>query len=286
MNISNRINGETSASPAWSIKPDWRARDAGAGRFAGRMSAWGQVVMVFAVLSVSSHVLAEEDITPLVHCLDVIEEHDMVVAHLAYANRNPGSIAEIEPGEDNYFSPGPLDQGQKSRFFGGYHHKSSQAMAWIRSEQDSMTWHLLGSSVTATDNPSIYCRSTQCVCPPRPAGPQGDAGPQGPTGEPGEMGPEGPQGEQGPPGPRGADALSACEWIHESSGEAGAVASCGDHRRVLSGAGECDNEPPLQPEVWEDGVMQSSRPVDDHSWAVNCRIGRATARALCCEDSG
>lgn len=240
-------------------------------------------ILVLLSLLCSPNVLAGlSSITPLDFCIDVIEEHDMLVVHVGYANRNPGGILEIEPGEDNYVSPGPADQGQETRFFGGFHPIPGMALAFIRSEQDSMSLTLRGSTIVAQDNPSRYCRSTQCVCPPRPTGPEGEQGPAGPTGPAGIEGPQGPQGEEGPEGPRGADALSACAWISETSDETTAIASCGEGQQVLSGAGTCDNDPPLHPDSWSGGVVESSRPVDDQAWAVSCRIGRATARALCC----
>ncbi len=244
----------------------------------------GSTALLCLLLLHSSNTLADSSqVFPLLHCIDVIEEHDMLVAHMSYANRNSDQITEIEAGEENRVSPGPLDQGQQTRFFGGYHLWSGTALAFFRSEQDSMRWNIGGNSVTFQDNPSIHCRSTpQCVCPPRPRGPEGEPGPAGPPGPPGMEGSQGPRGEDGPEGPRGADALSACQWISASSGEASAIASCGEDQHALSGAGSCENDPPLQPEQWTAGVIQSSLPVDDRGWAVNCRIGRATARALCC----
>ena len=244
---------------------------------------WCWMVVLIPLAISSTNLLADSpNIWPLLSCVDVIEEHDMVVGHMAYVNRDPDTLWEVEAGEQNFVSPGPLDQGQTTRFLGGWHYKEGTALTFIRSEQDSMTWFLVNSSVIVQDNPSIYCRSTQCVCPPRPKGPVGEPGPAGPAGPQGVEGPQGPKGEQGPEGPRGADALSACSWISESSGQATAVASCGADRRALSGAGTCDNDPPLQSGDWRTGVIHSSQPVDDHAWAVNCRIGRATARALCC----
>ena len=269
MNNSNQHNRQTSA----------------AGRLVSSLKPRCCLAAV-ACLSIlySASALADSSrVWPLLHCIDVIEEHDMLVAHMSYANRNSDQIMEIEAGAENFVSPGPRDQGQQTRFFGGYHLWTGTALAFIRSEQDSMRWTIGGNSVTFQDNPSIHCRSTpQCVCPPRPRGPEGEPGPAGPTGPQGEEGPQGPQGEQGPKGPRGADALSACSWISESSGEATATAECGTDQQALSGAGTCDNDPPLQSGDWRSGVIHSSQPVDDHAWAVNCRIGRATARALCC----
>ena len=222
-------------------------------------------------------------VTPLLSCVEIVEEHDMLVGHLSTASRNPGQIVEIEPSEENNFvSPGPVDQGQDARFYGGFHHRPGMALAFLRSEQDSMTLTIDGTTIFANDNPSIYCRSSQCVCPPRPKGPEGEQGPIGPTGPTGTEGPQGAQGPEGAEGPRGADALSACTWISESSDEKAAVASCGENRQAISGAGTCDNDPPLQPGAWSGGVVDSSGPVDDRAWAVSCRVGRATARAFCC----
>ncbi|WP_018233820.1 hypothetical protein [Thioalkalivibrio thiocyanodenitrificans] len=223
----------------------------------------------------------QNDIFPLLECVDVIEEYDMVVGHMAYASRSSDQRV-IEAGEDNRVSPGPADQGQIIEFRPGYHSKMGMALAFFASEQSSMLWEIEGSSVTVTDNPSIHCRSAQCVCPPRPEGPTGEQGAMGAAGAVGPAGPTGPEGPAGIQGPRGPDALSACTWVSTQSDDGEALAVCGDNRQLLSGAAGCDNEPPLQPEVWTGGVVQSSLPVDNNAWAVSCRIGRATAKALCC----
>ena len=216
-------------------------------------------------------------------CIDEIEEHDMLVLHYSMVNRDTDGFLEIEAGEENYVSPGPADQGQATRFQPGWHFYPNMALAIIRSEQDSLSLTIDMTVTLTTDwDTNIRCRSTQCVCPPRPKGPEGEQGPTGPIGPTGIEGPQGPQGPEGAQGPRGADALSACTWISDSSGEKTAIASCGEGEQALSGAGTCDNDPPLQPGSWSGGVVDSSGPVDDHAWAVSCRVGRATARAFCC----
>lgn len=220
-------------------------------------------------------------ITPLLKCVTVVEEYDMLFGRMGYGNRSP-ELQVVEPGPDNFISPGPADQGQDSEFRVGFQDETGMAIAFFLSEQDSATWTVRDESVLVSNNPSLHCQSNQCICPPRPLGPVGEpgaTGPQGPTGPEGEAGPPGPSGEEGP---RGPGALSACAWITESSGDSQAVAVCGNDRRVLSGGGGCDNDPPLQPEAWTGGVVQRSLAVSDNAWAVSCRIGRATARALCC----
>lgn len=68
--------------------------------------------------------------TPLQSCIDIVEEYDMVVVHVGYANRNPGDILELEVGEDNFVSSGPVDQGQETRFPGGIHPFPGMALAF------------------------------------------------------------------------------------------------------------------------------------------------------------
>lgn len=80
----------------------------------------------------------------------------------------------------------------------------------------------------------------------------------------------------------GNTALSACHLVTATSGASAATATCGANERMLSGGGGCDNTLPLQPVAWQVGQIQSSAPASLQSWQVTCRIGRATANAMCC----
>ncbi len=80
----------------------------------------------------------------------------------------------------------------------------------------------------------------------------------------------------------GNTALSACHLLTVASGASSATAACAPNERMLSGGGGCDNTLPLQPVAWQVGQIQSSAPASLTSWQVTCRIGRATANAMCC----
>lgn len=94
---------------------------------------------------------------------------------------------------------------------------------------------------------------------------------------------QGPQGEPGPEGPPGAAAFAACAKIEEAAAGTVAVAACPEGSVVVAGGGACDNTLPLHPVAWDVGQIQSSFPPDLTSWQVTCRIGHATAHAICCE---
>ena len=248
-----------------------------------------RTLLVCALALGSTVSLAErEPVFGLGHCVEVVEEHDMIVFHLSIVNYNSGEIIEIQAGEGNRVSPGPADQGQFTRFLSGWHQDPGMALAIMPAEEDSLSLTIDNTVTLSTDfNPSLECANrNQCVCPPRPRGPEGEAGPTGPVGAAGAEGPQGPEGPEGEQGPRGADALSGCGWIDVSSDEATAVATCGEDQHVISGAGSCDNDPPLHPDAWSGGVVHSSMPVENDAWKVSCRVGRATARAFCCGAPG
>lgn len=115
--------------------------------------------------------------------------------------------------------------------------------------------------------------------PTGPEGPQGQEGPQGPEGIAGDPGPAGPEG---PPGPTGPSGLTDCRTVEAVSGTREAAVHCSAGEQIVSGGGTCDSTLESFPVDWDVGQIQSSASGGPGSWQVECRIGNATARAVCC----
>ena len=199
------------------------------------------LLLGFFSLSLVNVAVAQSLITPFVNCVTFDEGRNELQANFGYVNAD--TSADFVPiGEDNFISPDPADRDQTTFFQQGI-----KFQAWsytiVLSNTPSITWNLLGQSVTASNDPSKYCAGA--VGPPGPpgasgpAGPQGDPGPQGATGAAGPQGPQGdpgpqgatggtgPQGTQGPPGPQGATGAAGPQGTQGTAGPQGATGAAG-----------------------------------------------------------
>lgn len=224
------------------------------------------------------------DLTPLLKCVRPFEEDDRNLLIAIFGYVNDGSTVDVPVGPDNFMDPGPEDRGQPTRFE-PVTFEDAFEVSFDLDRRGELTWMLDGESATATDDPDLYCEGILCDCV-GPEGPQGSPGPEGPEGPEGEVGPAGPPGPAGEPGPAGPSALGACRWVGSGPGEAEAVAACQGDERVVSGGGACRNEPALHPPVWQTGQVAASQAHGQSGWRVRCRIGRATAWAMCCGEPG
>lgn len=222
-------------------------------------------------------------ITPFVNCVSFNEAQNELSVNFGYVNADT-SDDFVAISSDNFISPPPEDRDQTTFFQMGVTFQAWSTTIFL-SNTPSITWTVLGQSVTATNDPSKYCAGGSGPPGPPgaqgPAGPQGDPGPQGTTGAAGPQGPQGPAGPQGatgaaglqgPQGPQGT-ALPGFQVITVPSSGATATASCGAGQTLMSGGGAC-TLPSVQ------GLIHSSSAVGS-SWVVSCSLGTATAVALC-----
>jgi hypothetical protein len=256
----------------------------------------------FSLFLVNVAVAQAPLITPFVNCVTFDEGRNELQANFGYVSNADSDNDFVPVGEDNFISPPPLDRDQTTFFQLGVIFQAWSTTI-ILSQTPSVTWNLLGQSVTASNDPSKYCAGA--VGPPGPPGASGPAGPQGDPGPPGAAGAAGPQGQQGPAGPQGLTgaagpqgtqgpagpqgaagltgppgpqglqgaALPGFQVITVPSSSASATASCAAGQTLMSGGGACAL-PGVQ------GLIQSSSAVGS-SWVVSCSLGNATAVALC-----
>lgn len=118
-----------------------------------------------------------------------------------------------------------------------------------------------------------------------PEGLIGSVGAMGTTGEIGITGPTGPMGAQGAIGLAGIvgpSALIGCNTVSLTTESQIAELNCPIDTRLLTGGGHCSDQL-IDIEVsWQVGLIQSSQPVSN-GWRLRCRLGRATAIAICCD---
>jgi hypothetical protein len=225
---------------------------------------------------------AVAQVLPLVRCVQHLEAEERLVVRFGVMNFGATS-ATIPIGSDNSISPGPSEQGQPTVFPPGLVDDIFSLTVDL-TRQSAVTWSLDGATATATNSPALACGYESCGCQGS-VGPTGDPGPAGPAGAQGVTGPAGPQGPQGEPGAAGAAAVEGCGWIRSDAEAGEAIASCPAGERALAGGGRCRNVPPRHPTVWDTGVLQQSAASSDSAWSVRCRIGQATAWALCCGEA-
>ena len=197
------------------------------------------------VLLLTSGAAMASGIVPFLSCVAYDQPQNLLTAFFGYSSANSGTVI-ISAGNENFMSPGEPNLGQPVVFNSG-----TDTNAFIvtvdLSQTTSLTWTLLGQSVTATNDPSQYCSVYV-----------GQPGPPGPPG------PDGPQGPEGPPGPLPIRVVT----VGSTTGSA--VASCNAGEVLISGTGSCSGSGPLA----------GSLPAGS-SWAVSCNAGQATAVAFC-----
>jgi len=196
----------------------------------------------FSLFLVNVAVAQAPLITPFVNCVTFDEGRNELQANFGYVSNADSDNDFVPVGEDNFISPPPLDRDQTTFFQLGVIFQAWSTTI-ILSQTPSVTWNLLGQSVTASNDPSKYCAGA--VGPPGPpgasgpAGPQGDPGPQGATGAAGQQGPQGdpgpqgatggtgPQGTQGPAGLQGATGAAGPQGTQGPAGPQGATGAAG-----------------------------------------------------------
>jgi hypothetical protein len=222
---------------------------------------------------------AQERVYPSATCIIHDEAEGRVYAMFGYVSLEQ-SFTVIDIGANNRFQPSPINRNQPT-FFGPGNFLEEFVVAF--EDTGSLEWFIGGisSGVVTKDFPRI-CGCSQYRGPAGVTGPTGPQGAQGPQGARGLTGPEGPEG---PVGPAGAGLGTACRVASVTSTDTHAVAACAAGERVLSGGGHCSTssgEPKIQAGV---GQLAESAPGGDNAWAASCRLGVATAYALCCPES-
>jgi hypothetical protein len=186
-------------------------------------------------------------IAPFLDCVSFDPSSNQLTAFFGYVSANSGSVT-VPVGPNNFISPEPDNRGQTTVFQPGANTDAWQTTFDV-TQTPSITWTVLGQSVSAVNDPTVYCSS--CVCPP---------------------GPTGAQGPQGPPGVRGP-AVGSVQAISATGGAGSATASCSSQQTLLGGGGACLIG-------GQNGSMASSS-ASGSSWTVVCSVGQATAVALC-----
>jgi hypothetical protein len=160
-------------------------------------------IVLLSVFAASAAVAQPTGVAPFVDCVYLSPSGNLVTAFFGYNSVNSGSVT-VPVGSSNHVTPSPVNWGQVTTFAPGIQHD-----AWIATfdltATSSITWSVLGMSVTASNDSTLYC--TMPVGTPGLEGAQGPAGDQGPTGLPGLPGVMGPTGPRGATGPQGATGL-------------------------------------------------------------------------------
>ena len=161
--------------------------------------------LLFALSLVHATGVCAQSVAPILNCVEYDASTNTLTAHFGYVNTNASTVL-ITLGASNFFSPAPLSRGQPTSFLPGIHNDLFSVSQTL-DVTTSLTWNLDGLSVTATNDPSLYCSTCTDIPGPEGAagaiGPQGPQGPQGPTGLQGNAGPAGADGAPGSPGPVG-----------------------------------------------------------------------------------
>jgi len=239
---------------------------------------------LLAVLLISVALLLPTDsraqlIFPFVDCVDHEEDSDEITAFFGYASLESSSRT-INLGTNNTFIPGPMNRGQPTFFSPGTFYSVFSA-TWDLGEHDTLTWRIRGEdAVASVDSEPCPTRCPQLVGFAGAEGPPGEPGPEGPRGETGPQGPAGATGSQGPPGNR---ATFGCHRVKISSESAQATVSCPAGEQVVTGGGQCTISASGD-EHDATGQLESTFPDGDNAWTTRCRIGQASATAVCCPD--
>ncbi|NOK67119.1 MAG: hypothetical protein GFH25_541188n388 [Chloroflexi bacterium AL-N10] len=97
-------------------------------------------------------------VQPIVDCV-VDNENGTFTAYFGFRN-SANDAVNIAIGANNYVSPGPDDQGQPSTFEAGRSSSYPNAVFSVDFSGSSVTWHLIGQSVTASSS-SAQCNTTE-----------------------------------------------------------------------------------------------------------------------------
>lgn len=239
---------------------------------------------ILLLLLAAAPVAAQTGLAPTLTCV-YLQPDGNVSAFFGYANVNSDSI-DVPVGPSNFVAPDPQNWGQPTTYQSGVQ-SSAWAATFAPSQTSSITWTLAGQTVTASNDPSVYCSSR--VVPEGPQGPQGPAGPQGDSGAfgppgaqgpPGVQGSAGPQGLQGPQGSPGAigmtgppAVLPSLHVVAAESPTKSETASCNTGEVLIGGSGLCTAP-------FGFGEVGASAPAGS-SWQVTCVLGTAEAVAVC-----
>jgi hypothetical protein len=208
-----------------------------------------KAIVLFLLAAAIASAAIPSGIAPMLGCVSFDENTNILTATFGYVNANAGTVL-LSVGPENFVSPNPSNRGQTTAFLPG-----AQRNAWQTSfdvtQTAAVTWTVLGQSVTAVNDPNVYCST--CSCPPGP------------------MGPDGPAGSQGPPGIAGV--LGPLRIVTVPSATAAAVASCVTGEVLLSGGASCSLSGAA-------GKLVSTSASGLH-WNVSCDGGQATAIAFC-----
>jgi hypothetical protein len=142
------------------------------------------VLVAFALIAwagaVPQRAEAANGLFPLLDCVTYDEITDTVTARFGYSNTT--GVATEAPIEENYFDPPPEYRDQPEVFQPGTFHNVFDATFPAGFDGNGyLTWNLRGSSVTARNDPNIYCPDpgTPDTTPPDTAildGPRGTVG--------------------------------------------------------------------------------------------------------------
>ncbi|HZS48072.1 MAG TPA: hypothetical protein VFC63_23585 [Blastocatellia bacterium] len=102
-----------------------------------------------------SNISGPTGITPFLDCVSFDAADNTLTAIFGYVSANTGNV-QVPVGTNNFFAPSPIGRGQTTTFFPGMNHEAFE-IAFPLDSTSSITWTLLGQSVTASNDPSLYC---------------------------------------------------------------------------------------------------------------------------------
>ncbi len=94
-------------------------------------------------------------LVPLLDCVTYSSGANTLTATFGYVNTNAAQM-DLPIGGDNFFTPGPVFQGQPVTFLPGVNHGVFQ-VTFPLGTVSAETWTLAGTSVTASNDPKSYC---------------------------------------------------------------------------------------------------------------------------------
>jgi hypothetical protein len=228
---------------------------------------------------------AQTEIFPTVDCYTVDPATGMVTAWFGYVSAQ-AAVTRVPPGALNYFEPLPSYAFQPEYYQPGLQ-LGQVPVTMDPADFPYRTWFLLGRSVTIDlRDETQRCRPNVCLDLPGGAGLAGPPGPLGPPGPPGSSGPAGIAGAGGAVGASAAAAGAGCRTVTGSGMAAAASATCAPGEVLLGGGGTCSDRLLAETATWSAGQLQASYPASLTAWTVVCRLGDASAHALCCPDGG
>ena len=125
------------------------------------------VALTFVVASGTarpSEAEAANGLFPILDCVTYDEVTDTVTARFGFSNTT--GVAQQAPIEENYFDPPPEYRDQPEVFQPGTYHEVFDATFPAGFDGNGyLTWNLRGSSVTARNDPNIYCEGADTTAP-------------------------------------------------------------------------------------------------------------------------